>query len=72
MRRARYNHVVIVQDFAEQGDLLRLLKRYGGVLPERVVVNEVLRPLLHALAYMHGGWGVMGGGSGCGKWDAGG
>jgi len=54
LRRARYNHVVIVQEFAEQGDLLRMLKRYGGTLPERVAVNEVLRPLLHALTYMHG------------------
>jgi len=51
--RARYNHIVLVQEFADGGNLLNQMVRHGGKLPEKMAVNDVLRPLLSALTHMH-------------------
>ncbi|KAL6751680.1 kinase-like domain-containing protein [Haematococcus lacustris] len=51
--RAKYNHVVLVEEFADGGDLLGMMMRHGGRLNEAVAVNEVLRPLLAALVHLH-------------------
>ena len=45
--------VVLVQEYAEGGDLYRLLHRNGGRLSERQAVEMVLHPFLLALHYQH-------------------
>jgi hypothetical protein len=51
--------VVLVEEFAEGGDLLAMMMRHGGRLSELVAVNEVLRPLLTVLAHLHVQVGVQ-------------
>lgn len=41
--------VVMVQEFADGGDLFNLLQKYGGCLSERVAVQMVLDPFLRVL-----------------------
>lgn len=47
------NDVVMVQEYAEGGDLYRLLHRNGGRLSERQAVEMVLHPFLLSLHYLH-------------------
>eukprot|EP00798_Chlamydomonas_sp_ICE-L_P009633 gene9633-7547_t len=47
------SRVVLVQEFAEAGDLFTLLHRYGGRLPERTAVEMVLHPFLMVLQYLN-------------------
>ncbi len=42
-----------MQEYAEGGDLYRLLHRNGGRLSERQAVEMVLHPFLLALHYLH-------------------
>lgn len=44
---------MLVQEYAEGGDLYRLLHRNGGRLSERQAVEMVLHPFLLALHYLH-------------------
>jgi hypothetical protein len=41
--------VVMVQEYADGGDLFNLLQKYGGRLSERVTVSLVLEPFLRVL-----------------------
>lgn len=43
------DRVVLVQEFADGGDLLSLLQRHGGRLGEKVAVPLVLDPFLRVL-----------------------
>ena len=45
--------MVLVQEYAEGGDLYRLLHRNGGRLSERQAVEMVLHPFLLSLHYLH-------------------
>ncbi len=45
--------VVLVQEYAEGGDLYRQLHKNGGRLSERQAVEMVLHPFLLALHYLH-------------------
>eukprot|EP00798_Chlamydomonas_sp_ICE-L_P019410 gene19410-26068_t len=45
--------VVIVQEYCEGGDLLKVVYKCGGRLFERQAVNIVLQPFLQALQYLH-------------------
>lgn len=45
--------VVLVQEYAEGGDLYRLLHKNGGRLSERQAVEMVLHPFLLSLHYLH-------------------
>lgn len=45
--------MVLVQEYAEGGDLYRLLHKNGGRLAERQAVEMVLQPFLLALHYLH-------------------
>ncbi|GAX80075.1 hypothetical protein CEUSTIGMA_g7513.t1 [Chlamydomonas eustigma] len=45
--------VVLVQEYADGGDLLQLLVRSGARLSERTTVQLVVKPLLKALYYLH-------------------
>lgn len=47
------NDIILVQEYAENGDLYRLLHKNGGRLAERQAVEMVLAPFLHALHYLH-------------------
>ncbi|KAL6755436.1 kinase-like domain-containing protein [Haematococcus lacustris] len=47
------DQVVLVQEFADAGDLFSLLHKYGGKLPERNAVELVLHPFLLVLNYLH-------------------
>ncbi|KAG2494233.1 hypothetical protein HYH03_007588 [Edaphochlamys debaryana] len=47
------SQVVMVQEFADGGDLFTLLHRYGGRMPERQAVEMVLAPCLKVLLYLH-------------------
>ncbi|GLI68340.1 hypothetical protein VaNZ11_012742 [Volvox africanus] len=47
------DRVVLVQEYAAQGDLYGVLQRMGGRMPIEQVANGVMRPFLEALAYMH-------------------
>ncbi|KAG2422617.1 hypothetical protein HXX76_010398 [Chlamydomonas incerta] len=47
------SQVVMVQEFADGGDLFTLLHRYGGRMPERQAVEMVLQPCLKVLHYLH-------------------
>lgn len=46
--------MVMVQEFADGGDLFALLQKHGGRLGERVAVSLVLEPFLRVLQV--GGW----------------
>lgn len=43
------DRVVMVQEYADGGDLFNLLQKYGGCLSERVAVQMVLDPFLRVL-----------------------
>lgn len=45
--------LVMVQEFAEGGDLYSFLQKHLGCLTEELAVDVVLRPLLRALTYCH-------------------
>jgi serine/threonine protein kinase len=46
--------VVLVQEFADEGDLLQLIMRSGAeTLSEQTTTHMVLTPLLRAIYYMH-------------------
>ena len=45
---------MLVQEFADGGDLFALLQRYGGRLSERVAVSLVLEPFLRVLQARRG------------------
>jgi len=47
------DQVVLVQEFADAGDLFTLLHRYGGRLPERTAAELVLYPFLAVIQYLH-------------------
>ncbi|GIL54641.1 hypothetical protein Vafri_10372, partial [Volvox africanus] len=47
------DRIYLVQEYAAGGDLFDDVKRRGGRLPEREVVQQVLHPYLKALAYLH-------------------
>ncbi|GAX74903.1 hypothetical protein CEUSTIGMA_g2349.t1 [Chlamydomonas eustigma] len=47
------DQVVLVQEFADSGDLFLLLHRYGGKLPEKTAVEMILHPFLKVLTYLH-------------------
>jgi hypothetical protein len=51
------DRVVMVQEYADGGDLFNLLQKYGGCLSERIAVQMVLDPFLRVLQVrnMHGG-----------------
>lgn len=43
------DRVVMVQEYADGGDLFNLLQKYGGCLSERIAVQMVLDPFLRVL-----------------------
>ena len=45
--------MVMVQEYADGGDLFTLLQKYGGRLGEKVAVQMVLDPVLRVLQYLH-------------------
>mmetsp|Transcript_6214 Transcript_6214/g.13563 ORF Transcript_6214/g.13563 Transcript_6214/m.13563 type:complete len:537 (+) Transcript_6214:103-1713(+) len=45
--------LVLVQEWAGRGNLLRVMQSYGGKLPETKAINLVLVPLLRCLQYLH-------------------
>lgn len=45
--------VVLVQEYVDGGDLLKLMQKHGGRLLEREAVQLVLHPLLVTLDYLH-------------------
>ena len=47
--------MVMVQEFADGGDLFNLLQKYGGRLHERAAVSLVLEPFLRVLQVRRGG-----------------
>lgn len=47
------DRVVMVQEYADGGDLFNLLQKYGGCLSERVAVQMVLDPFLRVLQVCH-------------------
>jgi hypothetical protein len=57
--------VVMVQEYADGGDLFALLHKYGGRLSERIAVQMVLDPFLRVLQVRQGtGVRVRGGSRG--------
>lgn len=48
------DNVVLVEEYAEGGDLFSLIEKSGGRLPERAAASLVIAPLLRALQYLHG------------------
>lgn len=46
--------MVMVQEWADGGDLFNLLQKYGGCLSERVAVQMVLDPFLRVLQVRRG------------------
>jgi hypothetical protein len=62
------DYVIMVQEYADGGDLFSMLQRYGGRLSERAAVAMVLEPFLRVLqvaSVLGGGgrfwgWGVEG------------
>jgi hypothetical protein len=51
------DRVVMVQEWADGGDLFNLLQKYGGCLSERVAVQMVLDPFLRVLQVrLFSGW----------------
>ncbi|GBF93487.1 aurora protein [Raphidocelis subcapitata] len=47
------DYVILVQEYADGGDLFSLLQKYGGRLSERAAVALVLEPFLRVLQYLH-------------------
>ena len=47
------DRVVMVQEYADGGDLFSLLQKYGGRLGEKAAVQMVLEPFLRVLQYLH-------------------
>lgn len=47
------DNVFIVQEFADGGDLLSMLFRYGGKVPEAAYLKLVAVPLLSGIYFMH-------------------
>jgi hypothetical protein len=47
------DRVVMVQEYADGGDLFSLLQKYGGRLGEKVAVQMVLDPFLRVMQYLH-------------------
>ncbi|KAG2496439.1 hypothetical protein HYH03_005663 [Edaphochlamys debaryana] len=47
------DNVFIIEEFADGGDLLGLLFKYGGKIPETAFLKLVAVPLLSAVHYMH-------------------
>ena len=47
------DRVVMVQEYADGGDLFSLLQKYGGRLSEKAAVQMVLDPFLRVLQYLH-------------------
>ncbi|GLI66730.1 hypothetical protein VaNZ11_010671 [Volvox africanus] len=47
------DNVFIIEEFADGGDLLGLLFKYGGKIPETAFLKLVAVPLLSAVNYMH-------------------
>ncbi|KAI8467295.1 MAG: kinase-like domain-containing protein [Monoraphidium minutum] len=47
------DRVVMVQEYADGGDLFSLLQKYGGRLGEKVAVQMVLDPFTRVLQYLH-------------------
>ncbi|KXZ55748.1 hypothetical protein GPECTOR_2g1298 [Gonium pectorale] len=45
--------VVLVQEYASQGDLFGILNRLGGRMAPEQVSDAVMRPFLEALVYLH-------------------
>lgn len=45
--------MVMVQEYADGGDLFNLLQKYGGCLSERIAVQMVLDPFLRVLQVRH-------------------
>lgn len=48
------HYLVLVQEFASGGDLLRACQKMGGRMPEWMAVDVVLRPLASVLQHLHG------------------
>ena len=46
-------NIYIVQENCSKGDLFKRVLRAGGILPERVIINEVILPLLYTLDHLH-------------------
>jgi hypothetical protein len=51
--------VVMVQEYADGGDLFSLLQKHGGRLSEKVAVQMVLDPFLRVLQVRRGGEGGL-------------
>ncbi|EFJ46109.1 hypothetical protein VOLCADRAFT_44554, partial [Volvox carteri f. nagariensis] len=47
------DRVVLVQEYAAQGDLYGFMQRCGGRMPPEQVADGVMRPFLEALSYLH-------------------
>lgn len=47
------DNVFIIEEFADGGDLLSLMFKYGGKIPEAAYLKLVAVPLLSAVHYMH-------------------
>lgn len=45
--------VILVQEYAESGDLFNLLQKYGGKIPEKKTVEMILHPFLVVTNYLH-------------------
>jgi hypothetical protein len=50
------DRVVMVQEYADGGDLFNLLQKYGGCLSERIAVQMVLDPFLRVLQVRKAGY----------------
>lgn len=44
---------ILIQEFANSGDLFSLLVKSGAKLPERTATELVVRPLLRGIQYLH-------------------
>jgi len=47
------SYIFIVQEDCKKGDLFKRVLRAGGILPERVVVTEIILPMLYTLDHLH-------------------
>lgn len=48
-----YNHLVIVTEFCDKGDLARVMDKVGARFSEDQAVRHVMWPLLQAMVHMH-------------------
>eukprot|EP00873_Tetraselmis_striata_P004935 jgi/Tetstr1/425199/TSEL_015660.t1 len=46
-------HIFIVQEDCKKGDLFKRVLRAGGILPERVVITDIILPMLVTLDHLH-------------------